>query len=130
MNLTFVRIEAAGDIERERIVLKASADLDAGDYAIFRCRRASNGRPSAGNVLNAYWFPYLDVTAGSYVILYTKSGKRSEKDITGNKKSLFFYWGCKQPIWNDGAAPVILRADDWETDSEDETQEPKKETSN
>ena len=72
-------------------------------------------------VLNAYWFPYKEVSAGDLIIIYTKSGKESEKRLEKGGTSHFFYWGLDFPIWQTmDVAPVILYAPEWESKSPEE----------
>jgi hypothetical protein len=109
MNLTLVGIENVGDLERERVVLRATAEVDIGRYAIFRCNLTSDKGVAAGHVPSAYWFPDRKLKQGDFVVLYSKMGTSSEK--TGNgSTSYFFYWGWKSAQWPGHRAALVNTA--------------------
>lgn len=115
MNLEITSFAGAGDLLRERIVLKARRDLDVGDYAVLRSAVGSGeGTPTSGRKI-AYWFPNEDVRANDLVVLYTKKGSRGSKPIEGGHTAYFFYWGRDEALWDDhnfGAA--LLEVRDWQ----------------
>lgn len=115
MNLEIRSFAGVGDLQKERIVLKALADLDVGDYAILRSGVGSSGRtPTSGRKI-AYWFPDEDVQANDLVVLYTKKGSRSTKPIEGGGTAYFFYWGRDEALWNDDkSGAVLLEVSAWQ----------------
>jgi hypothetical protein len=110
-----VRIVETGNLQKERVVLKARTDGDAGDYAIFHCFVSEDdGRALSGDVPNAYWFPALKVKAGDLVVLYTKSGSRSKKVQPEGGTTHFFYWEKSESIWNSQEYKLALvNTDAW-----------------
>jgi hypothetical protein len=104
----------AGNLEKERLVLRATADTDIGNYAIFRSKRASNGKPISGSK-NAYWFPDIDVSEGDLVVLYTRAGTARRKTLTNGKTAHFYYWNQKTSFWGEDKnnIAVLIQTGDW-----------------
>jgi hypothetical protein len=121
MRIKLIGIEGIGDINRERIVLKALRETDIGDYAILLSKRSEEGIPTGGSIESAFWFPNRDLKPGDLVILYTKSGKRGQKSIGEEKTSHFYYWDWGRPIWTTKTIPVLLHAAEWEYPEEDDS---------
>jgi len=114
MNLELVRIENAGDLERERVVLRATAETDAGWYAVFRCHQSPPNSVFAGSVPNAYWFPSRKLNPKDWVVLYSKRGSLSEKKGDGGAaSSYFFYWNENVPLWVPAMIPVLVETPNW-----------------
>lgn len=112
MNLTMRPVENPGDPERERIVLRATKDVDIGDFAMFMAPTADDSVLSGP--LNAYWFPDQKIKLGDFVVLYTKSGTRSEKKSDSGNTSYFLYWGLSSPRWaSPKLKPVLLQVASW-----------------
>lgn len=113
MNLEITGIEDAGDMERERVVLRAKTDTDLGEYAIFMGKGASDdGSFLSGHVPSAYWFNKRSIKAGDFAVVYTKEGTASSKTENGHT-SYFYYWGWKQPKWVKGAALALVNTINW-----------------
>ena len=86
---------------------------DIGDFVLIQAGYF-DGSVTNG-VYETYWFPDKEVAAGDYIVLYTKSGKMSDKTFR-DVHSHFFYWGLKAPIWNrPNKCPVLMYAPDWES---------------
>ncbi|MEZ5901662.1 MAG: hypothetical protein R3D51_19455 [Hyphomicrobiaceae bacterium] len=113
MNLELQGVEDTGNIERERVVMKATKDVDIGGFAIFKGRKTSDNGVASGPVPAAFWLPDKKIKAGDFVVLYTKSGTTSEKVGTSGATSYFFYWGYKEPQWK-GQMAVLVRTTSWE----------------
>jgi hypothetical protein len=92
-------IANAGELKRERIILKAITAGDLGRYAILRAWKGDDGSPLSGSIPNCFWFPDTAVKSGDIVVLYTKEGEDSEKENPSGSKSYFFYWDLESPIW-------------------------------
>lgn len=119
MKIEIQSIADKGTRENERIVLKVVADTDIGDYLLIQAGFA-NDQVTIGTY-QTYWFPYKAVSAGDLIVLYTKDGKQSEKDLRQGKKAHFFYWRIQEPIWNrNDRAPVLLNAPEWISKRPDE----------
>ena len=115
MDMKFSSIANPGDIANERLVMKALADMDVGQYVLLAAV-PSDGGPLSGDV-NAYWFPDQDVKAGDFVVLYTKQGgARKQKELSGGHTAWFFYWGKAAAIWGpeERKQPVLVESADWD----------------
>lgn len=98
--------------EKERLILKALSDVDIGKYGVFRSA-VSEDEPISGTKA-AYWFPDKRIKAGDLVILYTKQGKSSKKEISGGHTAYFYYWHRKESLWGTGQkAAVLFRIAEW-----------------
>lgn len=113
MNIEFSTLEDAGDLARERIVLKVADKDDIGEYAIFNARLGKTGKIQSGPVRDAYWFVDKDVKKGDLIVLYTKDGETSEKKNDDDTMSYFFYWRKTSPIWVAGRIPVLVSTPTW-----------------
>ena len=126
MKLEIKSIEGIGDPTRERVVMRAKADLDMTVYAVFCCKFGKAAAPIAGPIVAVYWFGPKELKKGDLVVLYTKAGDRAEKTTDDGRTSHFYYWGKNETIWDDNRKPVLVHTDDWEYLTEDEaTLEPK-----
>jgi hypothetical protein len=108
MIFEITEIANAGDIDQERVVIKALQAGDIGRFAVFRNRAGADSGMQSGNISNAYWFQDRNLKAGDLVVLYTKAGTRSEKASNAGSTSYFFYWGLKQAIWADRSFRAAL----------------------
>lgn len=101
-----------GAHESERLILKALSDIDIGKFGVFRSG-VSDGSPISGSK-SAYWFPDQLVKAGDLVILYSKTGKSSKKEIAGGHTAYFYYWHHDKPLWGTGEKTAVLfRIAEW-----------------
>ena len=113
MTIKFESFADAGDLEKERVVMKAVTDTDIGQFALLRTLVNSAGNPTTG-VTNAFWFPDKPINAGDLVVLYTKVGTPSEKALDSGKRAHFLYWGLSSSLWrNKTVAAVLLHVDEW-----------------
>lgn len=113
MSLEIQSFAAKGDPEKERIVLKATSNLDVGDYAVLLCKSSPDGKATSGKK-TAFWFPDVQVNNGDLVVLYTKKGKQSTKLNPSGNTVHFFYWGVSGTVWNDPQmGAVVIHVLDW-----------------
>ena len=115
MSLVLRSIIEKGDLAKERLTLKATSDLDVGDYALLQCGLVDGTLTT--EVLRAFWFPYSPVLDGDLVVLYSKVGESRHKTLASGSKAHFFYWGNTSPIWTEDRAAVILKAPEWSSKS-------------
>ena len=119
MRIEIQSVADKGNVQKERLVLKVRSSADIGDYILIQSGY-NDGGVTIGT-FHTYWFPYKEVSHGDLVVLYTKSGKDSEKELSGGKKAHFFYWGIDAAIWGTAdKAPVLLHAPEWVSKSPDE----------
>lgn len=113
MKLEIDSFADAGVLEKERLVIKALSDLDIGEYVVFSSGLSDTRIPISGRK-TAYWFPDKAVKSGDLVVLYTKSGKSSKKDIGNGRTAHFYYWGLEKARWGSGdKTAVLLRVAEW-----------------
>jgi len=113
MKLKITAIRERGDLNKERLVMKAEAGTDIGQYVLLRVDTAQ-GKPTTA-VRNAYWFPDKAINPGDFIVVYSKEGKSSEKAFR-DVVSHFFYWGSKTPLWQEAdVGATVLHAPDWES---------------
>jgi len=114
MKLKLRSIVEPGILAKERITLAAKEYADVGDFML--TRNLLNGEEVSLTILQAFWFPYVVVSAGDLVVLYTREGIQSSRVLENGKTAHFFFWGLDTPIWNeDSVAPVLLEAPIWDT---------------
>ena len=113
MKLEIQSIADQGKLEKERLILQASADTDVGDYVILQSR--FSGESVTTIIRHTFWPPYKPVQAGDLVVLYTKSGRANTKIMKSGKNAHFFYWGLESAIWGtNDFAPVLLFSPGWD----------------
>ena len=119
MTMKIQSIAEKGNLEKERVVIRVVKPIDAGEYLLL-CTGFSNGSVNTG-VVATFWFPDKEVNTDDLVVVYTKSGNPSEKQLDGGRKAHFFYWGRSNPLWGPAEKGVVLlHAPVWESKSTSE----------
>jgi hypothetical protein len=119
MKLEIQSVADKGNFSKERLILRAKAVADIGDYVLIQAGYSDGGVNTS--IHNTYWFPYKDIGIGDLVVLYTKSGKENEKELKGGRKAHFFYWGLDREIWSfNNKAPVLMHAPEWTSKAPEE----------
>jgi len=114
MNFELRSIAAKGDLQNERVTLRANADLDVGDYLLMQCGYRQGSVTT--DVFHTFWFPYKAVAKGDLVVLYTRKGTESSKPLKAKGLAHFFYWGLSASIWAaEAKAAVLLQAPTWDS---------------
>lgn len=113
MKVKIASVANAGDIEKERLILKVEHESDIGSYLVLQGRTEEDSVWSDAQP-NAFWFPDKSVKIGDLVVLYTREGAEGTKDIGNGHTSYFHYWNLKQPVWTKGHTPVLIEAGDWQ----------------
>lgn len=110
--ITIRSVVDKGNMEKERLVLVACIDMDIGDYILIQTGFYEDSVTI--DTYNTYWFPYKKIEKDDLVVLYTKRGRDSQKELEEGKKVHFFYWGLSEPIWStEDRSPVLLYAPEW-----------------
>jgi hypothetical protein len=109
MTFRISSIADAAEANRQRIVIRIGEDGDIGEYVVLLASALDDGKAASGAAKAAYWFQDRAVSKGDIVILYTKSGKNSEKLNENGHKSHFFYWGIGLTSFTEWT-PVLLHA--------------------
>ena len=114
MNIQIESIANPGDLQNERLVLKAMKDVDIGDFILLHTGRRDDS-PTTW-VKNTYWFPNKAVKAGDLIVIYSKLGTQSEKELASGSKAHFFYWGQRYALWMGAeSAGVVVNAAEWKS---------------
>lgn len=99
MSFQILKIKDVGDLDNERVILKANKDCVISWYLLF-----DNTYDEQGNLSNLwrhmYIFPRLTIKAGDFVWLYTKVGENSKRGNDTNTTTYLLYWGLDETIWN------------------------------
>ncbi len=119
MKINIQSIADKGDLQKERLLLRVSADTDIGDYTVLQSGFADESVLS--NVYHAFWPPYRKVKEGDIVVIYTRSGQDNKKKLGSGSHAHFYYWGLSKPIWNNkDRAPVLMHSPNWTSKSPNE----------
>lgn len=86
--------------------MRVSATDEIGHYAMFRSKFVDQSVTTA--VTNVFWFPDQEVSAGDFVVLYSKRGVSNTKTNKDGTKSHFFYWGSDKVLWKGGDYSAVL----------------------
>lgn len=109
MKVALKNIYGSGELERERIVLKALDDCDIGTYAILAARRGSTSQTvEGGPIAHCFWWPDKKVKEDDLIVLYTKKGTPSVKENVSGTTSHFFYWDLLEPVWKQDRVAVLV----------------------
>ena len=118
MKVQIVRIADRGVPTKERLHLRAEADVDIGQYLVFHTGFVA---PDSTNIAtppkHVFWFRASVIKAGDNVVLYTtRVGLASSEERPDGGKNHFFYWGLPQPVWADQEqCATVLEIKDWAT---------------
>ena len=107
-------VKDAGDIEKERLVMKTRQRTYIGSYLVTDTTYYDDESVS-NRLRHLYWFPddiYAD--RGDTIVLYTKEGEDFKSEKKSGSYIYFFYWGLERSIWNkkDDSA-VIFKISEW-----------------
>ncbi len=113
MNLQLRSILDKGNLDKERVTMRALRDCDVGDFVVMRT--AFIDGEVTTSVKSAFWFPYQKISSGDLVILYTKAGSARSKTLSNGNTAHFFYWGRAGPTWRtEDVGVALLFAPEWE----------------
>lgn len=114
MNIKIVLLTEPGIPDKERLVLRVASNDNIGRYIVFDSHEISPGSISS-RPKNVYWFPDKNVSAGDYIVLYTKVGVNSELKNSAGTTTHVFYWGKNTPLWlSTGDGAILIKAESWE----------------
>ena len=95
-------------------MVKALADADVGDFAVFRAKHLGEAGVSS-RVADVFWFPDKSIKGNDLVVLYTTKGTSSERVAASGRTVHFYYWGKSEALWSgSNYVPVLVYASDWE----------------
>ena len=112
MKIRIQFVKDKGDRDHERLVFQVLRDVDLGDFMLVRTGFEDDQVTT--RVLNTFWFPYKAAAAGDIVVVYSKTGRAKQKQLSDDRTAHFFYWCQDSPLWDDDeVAPVLLYAPEW-----------------
>jgi len=116
MSLVVRSFADKGNLEKERIVLRAMEEVEIGHYTLLRSDSTTEGAAISGSK-DAYWFPNKKVKKDDLVILYTKKGTPSTKSLASGATAHFYYWRHASAFWGEDKknVAVLLFAPTWKT---------------
>lgn len=101
MHLEILKVLDAGELENERVVLKATRDCNISWYILFDNTYESDGT-SSNLWRHLYIFPDLNIKEGDFIWLYTKKGQNKHRINRSNTITYELHWGLGNTIWNNG----------------------------
>lgn len=115
MTIEIRYVKDAGNLAKERVVLKVTANDDIGRYILFDTAYFENGSVS-NEIRHPLWFPDKKINAGDLVVAYTKSGTDSETKNENGTTSHFFYMNKNKTIWRNESndCVVLIEAKAWQ----------------
>jgi len=114
MKLQIKKIIDFGTYESEKVLMDVCENTELYYYILRDTTYIGNF--ISNKWVHSYHFAKQVVKAGDKVVLYTKSGTNSTKDLGNGKTEYIFYWGLKNSIWNnEGDAAVLYQVSAWHT---------------
>ncbi|MEQ9853491.1 MULTISPECIES: hypothetical protein [Pectobacterium] len=121
MDLEIIGVENKGDIDNERLLLKAKSDhVNSWDYAVLDNTYDKEDCESNKN-RHVFYFDdeskYVCLDRGEVICLYTKRGKYQKREVSGVLHH-YFYWCLGKSIWNkDGDEVTLIKVSEKESKS-------------
>ncbi|WP_139374112.1 hypothetical protein [Enhydrobacter aerosaccus] len=113
MSLEFQYMRDPGEPTSERVIFRASGNLDVGNYCLLASSTNNKQEPTSGGKV-AFWFPDKEVGNGDTVVVYTKAGDDKSRKNDDGTQSHFFYWGRTKSLWSvENNGVVVLQARTW-----------------
>jgi len=117
-NLEIIGIRDAGNIEKERLLLRAIYPVGPEYYIVVNVKQGTSDKLT---ILNdkVFWFPSgYQINAGEFIRLYTKKGKYSKEESKfGDQPAVYhnFYWDLENAVWDgqNSDAVTILKVEGW-----------------
>ena len=98
MKVICLGIYDRGDISKERVHLRAIADIDLKFYAVYDTVYTAEDKVQTQNK-NCFWFPSFQVKAGQNVVIYTRAGNQNTEPRNDGTVFHFFFRGLVLPIY-------------------------------
>ena len=115
-NLEILYIGSKGELDKERVVLKALAKVDLANYILVDAY--NDGESFYDNNNEVFWFPSKIVDVGEYIRLYTKSGKNTITQAKFKEEPATFhdfYWNKPSAMWSTvrSNSAIIVQVQSW-----------------
>lgn len=115
MKIEITDVVDHGTHASEKVLLKVLNDTDL-KYFILRDTTYTSENKVSNEWVHAYRFISQEVKKGDKIILYTKIGNDSIKDLGNGNTQYIYYWNLGSCVWNDtGDAAVLYQIEDWKT---------------
>jgi hypothetical protein len=115
MRLQIVQIYDRGVANKERILLRASAETNLSSYIVFNTWYITPQAISR-SPRNVFWFPPKPIKPGDSVVLFSGLGTPSESQNQDGTTTYFFFWGLANTIWNKtGDCATLVELNNWMT---------------
>lgn len=99
MSFQILKVKDRGDLDKERVILKANKDCEISWYILF-----DNTYNDDGTISNLwrhmYIFPQITIKQGDFVWLYTRRGQNINRGNNSGTSTYLLYWGLDETIWN------------------------------
>ncbi|MFW1813918.1 hypothetical protein ACG9X6_04545 [Acinetobacter guillouiae] len=105
--LNLIDVFDAGDIDSERVKFKVKKECWLDDFLIMDNTYTENGAIS-NKYRHVYNFECVKLYPGEIVYLYTKKGKNVVPTYNDESRTLRFYWGLGNTVWNKDGDTVHL----------------------
>jgi len=113
MNLQIVQILDRGVPNKERLWLKAMADINLKFYIVVVTTYITP-RTVSNNPKYTFWFYDKNVKAGDNVVLCTGKGVSSESPNPSGGTNHYIYWGLPDTVWNKtGDCAILFEINTW-----------------
>ena len=107
MKIIIKYVKDAGDLDNERVVLKALDSLNIGSYLIADTTYEGENEVS-DRLRHVFWLPDKQVSEEDLIVIYTKKGNDKTRLGKSGNKIHFFYWGLSRTVWNKEEDAVTL----------------------
>lgn len=107
MKFNLQGLKNPGDVEKERVVIEILEDGNVGQLLVASTIQADDNSVSP-RISNPYWIPDQDVKKGDLVIVYTKSGQKSNRKNETDSYSYFFYIGMDSSIYDESNKTTVV----------------------
>lgn len=115
MKLKLIKIVDNGTHDSEKVLISVTEDANLQFYLIRDTTYSSKDRLS-NEWVHSYKFLNQDVKKGDKIILFTKVGTKSSRDIGNGNTEYTYYWGLDSCVWNnDGDVAVLYEIVAWES---------------
>ena len=106
MELVITGFGDKGNLQNERIGLKALKECDLKYYQLFKTKFTENNFYNRSSAV--FWFAPRIVKAGDKIIVYTKVGADNIVINPDGTTNYFLYWGLSEPIFDAPDKGVVL----------------------
>jgi hypothetical protein len=115
MKLQLTEIVDRGTHNSEKVLIDVVEDANLQDY-IIRDTTFTKGDKISNKWVHAHKFLKQSVKKGDKVVLYTRTGTDSKKELENGNTEYTYFWDLDSSVWNnDGDAAVLYELRAWHT---------------